>query len=480
MHSSRILAASLAVSLITAGPAFAIETLVKGAPASLTPLKTPQKGADLPIDIDPFTVRDVRVDQTGANPVKARELAIKTVPKLAFQKLVAQNLSPEQAAAFKYPDDKTIASLVQDFEIRNEQLSSTRYVANYTVRFSPSIKRYVDVKPVSATVVTTTRTTTVGNPTLNQPDDQKTVEKTVTTSVTGTDAAAATSIAPATPANAVIPQSLQKTLVLPYYEDMSGRTMLWEDENTWRQLWQSRAPRTAGNIEFVIPVGDLNDVASGSTDDVWSGNYKAIEKLANIYHVSDIVLPVANKSGPYLTIDMYFFKNGTLAGREVLQPYVSDQTEAEALNTGLQAVVEALQKKSTASAAPADQAVSSISQQLASSTAATTKTETVMTTAYATAVPADIDVAMRFSSMGDWTQFQRRLSSLTPSAVMDIKSISRDQASFRLRYSGDITALQTALQQKGILLEAPAVVVDTTQVGGSAARPLYSVQLLKQ
>lgn len=470
MHLSKIFITVFALSLM-AGPAEAIETLVKGAPASLTPLRTP-KAPEVISALDPYAVRDVRVDQTGDNPVKARALAIKVVPKLAFQKLVADNMTPEEAASFKYPDDKTIAALVQDFEVKNEQLSSTRYVANYTVRFSPAIKHYVDIKPVQATTTTTTRTTVVDNPVRNIAAPESVTETTTTTVAATQD----DDDMPAQPAMPAVSGPARQILVLPYYEDMSGRTLLWEDENTWRGLWQTAAPRKAGNIELVVPVGDINDVASGDTNDVWSGNYRAIEKLAAIYHTADVVLPVANKSGPYLTIDMYFFKNGSLAGRQVLQPYVSEQSEAEALKTGLQAVIEALQK--TPSAAKAE-TVGTISQQLTGGAIQTT-TETVMTTAHAQEQPADIDVAMSFGAFSNWTDFQRRLSGMVPPVVMDIKSMSRDSARFRLRSSLGPTPLQAALRQKGILLEAPAVTVDAAQLGASATRPLYSAQLLKK
>jgi hypothetical protein len=84
---------------------------------------------------DPYTVSGVRVDATAANAVDARKQAFEQAQQAAFSLLASRFLSQEQMKNFKAPPVEQITPLVDDFEITNEKLSSTRYVGTYTFRF---------------------------------------------------------------------------------------------------------------------------------------------------------------------------------------------------------------------------------------------------------------------------------------------------------------------------------------------------------
>ncbi len=457
--------------------AVALEKLIKGAPASVGTLKTPTITPD-----GPLTVIDVIVDKTAANAVLARDQAMAEAQRLAFQKLAERNLTPDEYKSFKAPDVKTIAALVQDFEIKGEQLSSTRYVANFTVRFRDAVRQFVHV-------------------------DMPAPEMATMEALQGTDAGeelAGEDAAENKPAPDIVAVGpAKKYLILPYIETMSGKLLLWEDPNPWRQAWQQQMPPDATNgSSYVVPMGDIPDVSAGSTDAVWSGDYRAVEKLRQNYHVDEVVLAVANKSGAYMTIDMYFFRNGGLLKREVLQPYVGERPPADAFAFARGEVMKYLQNPASFKG---KRTVENISRELTGTktaaadvvaipaagvpvttvvTSTTTTTATPAISAPVTSMPArggktEVEAMMSFASPATWMDLQKRVATLSPPVRLDIRSLNKGGAQFVMRYEGDINSLRSALATRGIALNQPSVEIDRSVVGGgqSGMKPVYGLQL---
>lgn len=464
-----ITALGLAAIIFPNSEAMALEKLIKGAPAQVGQLKTPTITPD-----GPLTVIDVIVDKTAANAVLARDQAMAEAQRLAFQKLAERNLTPDEYKAFKAPDIKTIAGLVQDFEIKGEQLSSTRYVANFTVRFRDAVREYVHVTmpgPMMGTVEAV-QGTDAGEELAQAGEDER-----LTSSVADAPVAA---IGPA-----------KNYLILPYIETMDRRLLLWEDPNPWRQAWQQNMPGPSSNgSTYIVPMGDIPDVSAGSTDAVWSGDYRAVEKLRQNYRADEVVLAVANKSGAYMTIDMYFFRNSGLLKREVLQPYVGERPPAEAFAFARAEVMKYLQNPASFKG---KRTVESISRELTArkdadpgavpATTIVTSTTTVTTTA-TTPQPVrggktEVEAMMSFTSLGAWMDMQKRLSTLTPPVRVDIRSLNKSGAQFTMRYEGDIAALRNALAARGIALNQPSVEINPGVASGQAGgmKPVYGLQL---
>lgn len=455
-----ITAFALAAFIFPNGDAMALEKLIKGAPAQVGELKTPTVTPD-----GPLTVIDVIVDKTAANAVLARDQAMAEAQRLAFQKLAERNLTPDEYKAFKAPDIKTIASLVQDFEIKGEQLSSTRYVANFTVRFRDAVREYVHVTmpgPMMGTVEAV-QGTDAGEE-LAQP---------------GEGGGLTSSVADA-PVVAVGPA--KNYLILPYIETMDRRLLLWEDPNPWRQAWQQDMPRPSPNgSAYIVPMGDIPDVSAGSTDAVWSGDYRAVEKLRQNYRADEVVLAVANKSGAYMTIDMYFFRNSGLLKREVLQPYVGERSPAEAFAFARAEVMKYLQNPA---GFKGKRTVESISRELTARKDAEPGAATVAVTTAATTVPVrggktEVEAMMSFTSLGAWMDMQKRLSTLTPPVRVNIRSLNKSGAQFTMRYDGDMASLRDALAARGIALNQPSVEINPDVARGEAGgmKPVYGLQL---
>lgn len=186
-----------------------------------------------------FTVEDVRVDVTAKNAVAARELAFEKAQVDAFKILICRMLSDAEAASFPAPDVSVVSSMIQDYEVSNEQLSSVRYVADYKIRFKDSaVKQYFSGANVSYTDV-----------------------------------------------------SARPSLVLPFY-DRDGQTMLWSPYNTFMKAW-SRAEDLQGLVPLVVPLGDISDVQDIGDDEALNYQERKLDRLLARYDSSEAIILIA-------------------------------------------------------------------------------------------------------------------------------------------------------------------------------------------
>lgn len=508
-----IFAATALITLSVSAPVPAQERLLKGAPAALTTLPTP--GAVLREDAN-LVITDVMVDKTADNAVAAREQAMTEARRLAFQKLAERHLTPAAYATFRMPDDRTIATLVQDFEIKGEQLSAKRYVAKFTVRFSERVRNYINVPYAPREVV-------VPQPGWRQMPADQLGEQTAegglviggeagadmpaTQTAGGTAQGVVTGASVPAAAQAATPRVAAPVLLLPYYENMAGRTILWEDPNPWRDAWQ-RMPAQASGVsqqlinKIVVPLGDISDISAGNADAVWSGDYKTLEKLRANYRVSEVVLAVANKSGPQMTIDLYFYSGGVLKRRNALTPYVGEKTEHEAWQQGMYDVLNYLQRPAPGGPNTAEAISRSLTQSAGAqppaqpqgrpsliTTGAPAYPNNASVTAYdqnaadnpaapynpvaAAAGAQDIEALLNFSDFNAWLNVQKRFSSMSPPVRIDLRSLSRNTARFTIRYSGGAATLQNALAAQGIAM------TPSREVTTASGAPVYDLRVLQ-
>jgi len=500
-------------------PSFALEKLIKGASPEVNPYGQPrsQMSGQRPVMEDALlTVADVIVDKTAENAVIAREEAMAEARRLAFRMLAERHLSPSAYANMRMPDDMTIATLVQDFEIKSEQLSSTRYVANFTVRFRDAVRNFISIPVMPRRAY----------------DDHAAIysgEQGYEMANRPLETGAMTAPAP----------DDGSVLLLPYYENMAGKTVLWEDPNPWRQMWQLSPPRqTGGKHQVIVPMGDIGDISAGPADAVWSGDYAAVEKLRRQYGVSRVVLAVANKSGAYMTIDMHVYDGKSLRRRNALTPYVGEKPEDAAWQQAMYEVISYLQRPQPDRVGAT---VENISRTVARPQLNVPEIDTASVTTYppperpqqggqyglsgtrpagnmyadtyqppqapapyegarpsfvvkdAPYAPANgyaasgaedpyqtsmsrfgiatqVEAAFAFSNFSDWMDVQKRLSATNPPVRMDIRAISRNSARFVLRYDGNVDMLRQTLAGQGIGM---------TPVQAAGGAPVYTLHLVQ-
>lgn len=201
-----------------------------------------------------YTVTNVAVDVTATNAVEARERALEQGQQTAFRMLIERLLTPDQVIGFAMPDLDTISTLVQDFEVTNEQISPVRYKGVYTIRFRPEAVKMV----------------------LSQ------------------DGLVQVSPGPAAvdPAQPYIAQEDRApVLILPFYQ-YGYKTMLWDPENPWMQAWgRAVGGRTA--VPVVVPIGDLRDVALIRDDQALTYSRANMDQMLERYDATDAVILIA-------------------------------------------------------------------------------------------------------------------------------------------------------------------------------------------
>lgn len=452
--------------LLTLGSAAAVAQAPADPAAGVSPVAGVQIQPPAQLPQDPYTVTDVLVDKTAKNAVIAREEAIVEAQRIAFQKLAERNMTPEEFRKFALPDDKTIGSIVQDFEIKNEQLSFTRYAANFTVRFRDGVRNYINIALPEYAVAEGT-------------------------------------------AGLMEEPSSRFVLVLPYLENMAGRMVLWEDPNPWRRIWQNGLPKLEeGGRQFFVPLGDISDISAGSSDAVWSGDYSVVEKLRASYNADEVVLAVANKSGTVLTVDLYSWKDGKFERKDTLTPAAGELlSEEDAYKIGAMDVMKSLQRKvlvprpletvaaisreltgrapvaATSGEIAEVQAIEAMEGAEPPENAAGGPVPAVEAPVPSARMPAsagplmEVDATMSFTDFASWMELQKRLSSVVPPVKVDIRSISKEGASFTMKFQGTVDILKKMLAENGVALSQPAVEVDPSVLGEAPRRPTYDLRL---
>lgn len=475
----------------------------------------PTPAGPAPVDKDPLTVIDILIDKTAANSVAARDQAIAEAPIAAFQKLAERNLTEAELKVLKQP--KNVAALVQDFEIKGEQMSSTRYVAKFTVRFSDAVRNYITIRETPVYADDNSMLAPPEQPSAEYLAQQQAEER--------AQAQAQAQSSPAVPQvergrpdeNGVIwneergkayepasdPDAPARTaLILPYLENMSGQTVLWEDPNPWRRIWQNALPSTSlGPTKIVVPLGDISDIAAGSSNAVWSGDYGPVEKLRRNYGADEVLLLAANKSGSSMTVDIYSFRNGKLRQRGSINPFVGELTDVEAFREALSDTLRYLSGGKALRRTVGRPSVEAISRDvIRDSNPGTTVidgatpapshapgTLILLKPNEASPLPPglappvqyapgpggreQLEVMAIFRNFQAWVEMQKRLNSLSPSVAADVKSISSNSASVTLNYSSSLEALRGQLSARGLVLGAPA---GTDPVQGT----IYRLQLV--
>ena len=227
---------TLAIGIVAAGlsPTAAGQTALiqRGAPAAAV---MPRAGV--------FTVGGIEVDATSTDAVSARVQAVRQGQQAGLDRLLRRLVLEQEYGRLPPAASLPINDYVQSFEIANEELSSTRYIAQLTVAYDPDAVR----------------------------------------SLLG-DAGIAFAQTMSMP-----------VVVLPLYEGPQG-ARLWPDDNPWWEAWALHMdPERL--LRLVLPLGDLEDFSKVSVAQAQSGDPAALADLAARYGAEDVLVVTARAVG---------------------------------------------------------------------------------------------------------------------------------------------------------------------------------------
>jgi len=186
-----------------------------------------------------FQVSGIEVDASAANAVAARQEALLQGQREGLDRLLRRLVPAEEHGLLPAVGNLNVERYVQNFEIADEELSSTRYLARLTVRYQPDAVR--ELLGSSGLSVAETRSTPV--------------------------------------------------VVLPLWQGPEG-ARLWPDDNPWWQAWADHLdPERL--FRLVLPLGDLGDIVTLSADQVQGRDRAALAALAGRYGSEDALVVTA-------------------------------------------------------------------------------------------------------------------------------------------------------------------------------------------
>ena len=334
-----------------------------------------------------FTVAHVPVDAESASAAEARELAIAAGQRAALETLLRR--LTVAGTALPAPPDEIVATMVAGFAIDRELVSTTRYRASLTVDFDPAeVRRLLRESGVAYA---------------------ETVSKPV--------------------------------LVVAVQRDAGG-TLLWEDGNRWRRVWEERPPH-GGLVPVLLPLGDVIDLGTVDAARALASDADALTALAALYGTSEVAVAVAGLSGS-AAVD----KPAAPAAPDT----ENDDGDAPAAGRSLTLSVRRI-------AADGSRAVQTtlIGREGESERALLNRgTDRVVTLLEddwkaANLIRYDDQRVLRarvpIASLGEWVSIQRRLAALGVVASVEIDSLSLREGRLTVRYHGTEDQLRLALGQ---------------------------------
>ena len=331
-----------------------------------------------------FTVRGVQVDETAGNALAARDIAFEKAQKIAFKRimdrLAVQNVDVDN----QIPDSITLGRMIKDYELTQEKSSGVRYIGTYTFRFDDrAVKKYFSGRAVRYTDIKS-----------------------------------------------------DPILILPFYEGANG-AVLWSYTNAWKEAWDT-ASAEPQLVPIIVPIGDLQDVADISDEQMITYQPERLQSLLQRYGAKEAVIAHAVPSGASadalsiqgmggMVVNLY--KTDAYGPQHVLALEVSPRegdTDAMLLAGAVKRVRGLLSQNWKAQ------------------------------TGIAQAQAMNITVSIPIATLAHWAKVQESLTSISPVREVNVQSLSAGRVVVDLAYDGTLDRLQLALSRADMgLIEGP-------------------------
>jgi hypothetical protein len=358
---------------------------------------------------NPYIVRNIVGDAIAKSSVEARKKAFEQAQIKAYDQLLSRFLSEDERANFQKADPKKIASLVRDFEVTNERISSRRYVAIYTIRFKEQATR-----------------AHFGSGPLSNAD---------------TDSAEG-----------------REYIVFPFFEQ-NGHVFLWtERQNPFLKAWRSHAAQAS--LSYLIPSGDDLDKMDVREAQGFQYNHAGLNRIRNRYKSDKILVLLAryerNKNPP-VTVQIFEAGKRKSTLLETLEFTVESE---KTLGQLMQNVVAKLEKhlldtleKPEPEIVPNVETVPDFNKVYQQSIANNVPPESKVQPQTTKAQPGQIRVRVRFNSMAEWMGLRSELQEIPAVTSLRIAGLRSSEADIDLAFS-DWISLQNALRAKNFDLSA--------------------------
>lgn len=355
---------------------------------------------------DPYSAT-VTIDATSDNVAKARDLARIDGQRRALTAIVDRLAGGPGKAKPPKLSDNQITDMVTSFEVANEKMSAVRYIADYTYHFRPDA--------LTKALQTAGITITAPNP-----------------ASAGTPSADAGG---------------KPIVVLPVYQSGAG-TVLWEDPNPWRQAWAERQPdsSSSGNgpsgngpsgnaaARLLVPMGDVGDIGAIDADKARAGDSAAFAEIARKYAADEALLMVAvqrpmgdraggeRPAGLDVTVRRYRLGQPGEAHADSIDANPGEADDAFFRRAVAQIVIDIDNGWKSAKAPRVDQ-------------------------------QGSIVAVLPISGLDDWIKLRDRLAAAPTVRKVEVRSLSRQEATIEIQYVGSLDQLKGSLADIQLALE---------------------------
>ncbi|GEM_PF-656429 len=229
-------------------------------------------------------------------------------------------------------------------------------------------------------------------------------------------------------------------LILPYISEPEA-TYLWSRNNPWLKEWQS-AESVSGLVPVIVPKGDIEDATVADEAQILMSGQREISELLNRYQTDKILLPVAEKKENGADITIYEYIGSELSPVKT----ITIEQEGEALLW--------------------TEAVRSVRNYINKDWKNRLK--------YSESAMDDrvIDVNVKFSSMRDWLQIQKKLLAQPEIENIQTKTFNRTQALISVNLNASADELVSSLVNKNLILTK---VRGRTGFGTEVTPPLFEL-----
>jgi len=206
-------------------------------------------------------------------------------------------------------------------------------------------------------------------------------------------------------------------VVLPVYLD-GDTALLWDDPNPWRDAWSQRAPGSGGT-SLVVPLGDVSDLAAIDGDKARTGDSASLVAIAKKEGADDVLVMIAQRRngdnpGVDVTVRRYH------AGQFVDVHFDSidakpNEADADLFKRAADTIAADLDNGwKNAKGGPGDQ-------------------------------QGTLIVAAPISGLDDWLKLRDRLQTIPLVRKIDVKALSRQEATIEIQYLGTMDQLKANL-----------------------------------
>jgi hypothetical protein len=233
-------------------------------------------------------------------------------------------------------------------------------------------------------------------------------------------------------------------LVLPIYQ-IGATVVLWDDPNPWRDAWTAR---NGAADHLILPLGDVTDLGAIDAEKARGGDSDALTAIGKKYGTDDVLVAFAALRGPAsspagLDVTVKRYRAGQLVDSHAQSV---DANPGESAAAFFRRAVDA-----TASAIDGNwQGVA----------------------AQPSGPQATLTVAVAITGLDDWIKIRDRITGLPAIRRIELRSLSRQEATIDVDYIGDADQLTAALKGLGFdLVRGDPVWHLSRSVSGAPAAP---------